>query len=125
MPQLQSAFEKKYEELYGVGAGYAKAGIEISEIRVDVVGKVSKPRLSPKRKGKSDLKAARKGKREIFFARPDRKFIEAPVYDYEKLGVGAVVKGPAVIELPFTTALVPPGHKVTVDPFMNLVMELP
>jgi hypothetical protein len=32
--EMQSAFEKKYQELYGVGAGYAKAGIEISEIRV-------------------------------------------------------------------------------------------
>ena len=125
MTEMQSAFEKKYEELYGVGAGYTKAGIEISEIRVDAVGKVAKPRLSASRKRKSDLKAARKGKREVFFTRPDRKFIDTPVYDYERLGVGAVVKGPAVIELPFTTTLVPPDHKVTVDPFMNLVMQVP
>jgi N-methylhydantoinase A len=125
MTEMQSAFEKKYEELYGVGAGYTKAGIEISEIRVDVVGKVAKPRLSASRKRKSDIKAARKGKRGVFFTRPDRKFIDTPVYDYERLGVGAVVKGPAVIELPFTTTLVPPDHKVTVDPFMNLVMQVP
>jgi N-methylhydantoinase A len=125
MTEMQSAFEKKYEELYGVGAGYTKAGIEISEIRVDAVGRVAKPRLSASRKRKSDIKAARKGKREIFFTRPDRKFIDTPVYDYERLGSGAVVKGPAVIELPFTTTLVPPDHKVTVDPFMNLVMQVP
>ena len=125
MTEMQSAFEKKYEELYGVGAGYTKAGIEISEIRVDAVGKVAKPRLSASRKRKSDLKAARKGKRQVFFTRPDRKFIDTPVYDYEGLGVGALVKGPAVIELPFTTTLVPPDHKVTVDPFMNLVMQVP
>jgi N-methylhydantoinase A len=125
MAEMQSAFEKKYEELYGVGAGYTKAGIEISEIRVDAVGKVAKPRLSASRKKKSDIKTARKGKREIFFTRPDRKFIDTPVYDYERLGVGAAVKGPAVIELPFTTTLVPPDHKVTVDPFMNLVMQVP
>jgi N-methylhydantoinase A len=124
MTEMQSAFEKKYEELYGAGAGYTKAGIEISEIRVDAVGKVAKPRLSASRKRKSDIKAARKGKREIFFVRPDRKFIDTPVYDYERLGVGSVVKGPAVIELPFTTTLVPPDHKVTVDPFMNLVMQV-
>jgi hypothetical protein len=36
-----------------------------------------------------------------------------------------VLKGPAVIELHFTTTLVPPYHKVTVDPFMNLVMQVP
>ena len=125
MTETQSAFEKKYEELYGVGAGYTKAGIEISEIRMDAVGRVAKPRLSASRKKKSDIKAARKGKREIFFTRPDRKLIDTPVYDYERLGCGAMVKGPAVIELPFTTTLVPPDHKVTVDPFMNLVMQVP
>ena len=48
MTEMQSAFEKKYQELYGVGAGYAKAGIEISEIRVDAVGRVAKPKLTAK-----------------------------------------------------------------------------
>jgi N-methylhydantoinase A len=124
MAELQSAFEKKYEELYGVGAGYTKAGIEISEIRVDAVGKVDKPPLAVSRNRKTDIKAARKGKREIFFARPDGKFIDTPVYAYGRLGVGAVVKGPAVVELPFTTTLVPPGFRIAVDNYLNLVMEV-
>ena len=122
--ELQNAFENKYEELYGVGAGYTKAGIEISEMRVDAVGKVAKPRLSVKRKKKVDPRAARKGKRRIFFTRPDRRFIDTPIYDYERLGVGSVVRGPAVIELPFTTTLVSPDNRVTVDPYLNLVMEI-
>ncbi|MBI2179445.1 MAG: hydantoinase/oxoprolinase family protein [Deltaproteobacteria bacterium] len=125
MAEIQTAFEKKYVELYGVGAGYTKAGIEISEIRVDAVGKVAKPRLSAKRKTGGNPRAALKGKRRVFFARPQRKFIDTPVYDYDRLGVGAAVKGPAIIELPFTTTLVPPDHKVTVDSYMNLVMEVP
>src|SRR6266536_1720186 len=36
--EMQSTFEKTYQELYGVGAGYTKAGIEISELRVDAIG---------------------------------------------------------------------------------------
>jgi len=35
------------------------------------------------------------------------------------------VRGPAIIELPFTTTLVPPEHKVTLDRYMNLVMQVP
>jgi N-methylhydantoinase A/oxoprolinase/acetone carboxylase beta subunit len=89
------------------------------------VGKVAKPRLSAKRKTGGNPRAALKGKRRVFFARPQRKFIDTPVYDYERLGVGAAVKGPAIIELPFTTTLVPPDHKITVDLYMNLVMEVP
>ena len=125
MAEMQGAFEKKYEELYGVGAGYAKAGIEISEIRVDAVGKVAKPRLSTQRKKQFDVRAARKGRRPVYFTRPERKYFDTPVYDYEKLAVGAVIKGPAVIELPFTTTLIPPKHRVSADAYMNLVMEVP
>jgi N-methylhydantoinase A len=123
--ELQSAFEKKYEELYGVGAGYAKAGMEISEIRVDAIGRVPKPQLSARRKSAGDSRGGRKGKRQVFFTRPERKLIDTPVYDYDKLGAGAVVRGPAIIELPFTTTLIPPEHKVTIDRYMNLVMEVP
>src|SRR5438093_3879635 len=122
--EMQSTFEKKYQELYGVGAGYTKAGIEISEIRVDAIGKVAKPKLSARRKAGRNARAALKGKRQVFFTRPQRKFIDTPVYDYERLAVATVVRGPAIIELPFTTTLVPPEHKVTVDPYRNLVMEV-
>ena len=124
LTELQRTFEKKYEELYGVGAGYTKAGIEISEIRVDAVGLVAKPRLKSTRVRKSNIASARKGKREIFFTRPERKRVDTPVYDYALLGAGARVKGPAVIELPFTTTLVPPGFQVTIDDYLNLVMEV-
>ncbi len=122
--QLQGIFEKKYEELYGVGAGYTKAGIEISAIRVDAVGKVAKPRLKTSRVKRTNVTLARKEKRKILFTRPKRKLIDTQVYDYSLLGAGAVVKGPAVIELPFTTTLVPPGFKVTIDKYLNLVMEI-
>ena len=122
--QLQGIFEKKYEELYGVGAGYTKAGIEISAIRVDAVGKVAKPRLKTSRVKRTNVTSARKEKRKILFTRPKRKLIDTQVYDYSLLGAGAVVKGPAVIELPFTTTLVPPGFKVTIDKYLNLVMEI-
>jgi len=122
--EMLTAFEKKYEEFYGVGAGYTKAGIEISEIRVDAVGRVAKPRLERRRKTKTQVSAARKGKRKVFFTRPDRQFIETSIYDYSLLGAGARIKGPAVIEFPFTTTLIPTGFCATVDDYANLVMEI-
>ena len=122
--ELRQIFEKKYEELYGVGAGYTKAGIEISAIRVDAVGRVAKPRLEAHRKKKAQVASARKGKRKILFTRPERKLIDTQVYDYSLLGAGARIKGPAVVELPFTTTLVTPGFRVTVDNYLNLVMEI-
>lgn len=125
MADMQGVFEKKYEELYGVGAGYAKAGIEISEMRIDAVGRVAKPDLSARRKSTANVRAARKGSRQVFFTRPERELIQTPVYEYGRLRPGSSVRGPAIIELPFTTALVPPEHKVTVDRYMSLVMQVP
>jgi len=122
--KLQGIFEGKYEELYGVGAGYTKAGIEISAIRVDAVGVVAKPRLKTHDKKKSDSSEAIKGRREIFFTGSVKKFIDTPVYDYARLGAGNEIAGPAVIELPFTTILVPPGSRVIIDDYLNLLMEI-
>ncbi len=124
MAKLVELFEKKYEELFGAGAGYTKAGIEISAIRVDAVGRVAKPRLKAQRSKNGRAAAAKKGRRKMFVTRPERKCIDAEVYDYSLLGPGARVTGPAVIELPFTTTLVPPGFKVTMDEYRNLVMEV-
>ncbi len=124
MTEIHEVFEKKYEELYGTGAGYTKAGIEISEIRVDAVGPVAKPRIERRRAKKGTATTARKGRRRIFFTRPERRFIDAQVYDYTRLRVGTRIHGPAVIELPFTTTLVPPDYRVTMDDYANLVMEL-
>ena len=124
LQELQEMFEKKYEELYGVGAGYTKAGIEISAIRVDAVGLVTKPELKPQPVEKGDGSQAVKGKRNVYFTRPERGFIETPVYDNALLKAGNEVAGPAVLELPFTTIPVPPGAKVAVDQYLNLVMEI-
>jgi N-methylhydantoinase A len=92
---------------------------------VDAIGKVAKPKLNAKRKTNGNARHALKGNRPVFFTRPERKSFDTPVYNYELLGVGATIRGPAIVELPFTTTLLPPDHKITVDPYMNLVMELP
>ncbi|MBI3078997.1 MAG: hydantoinase/oxoprolinase family protein [Deltaproteobacteria bacterium] len=122
--RLQEVFEKKYEELYGVGAGYTKAGIEVSAVRVDAVGLVEKPVRKPQGAKAASASAAIKGRRPVFFTRPERRFIDTSVYEYGLLGTGHVVPGPAIIELPFTTTLVPPASRVSVDDYRNLVMEV-
>jgi N-methylhydantoinase A len=91
---------------------------------VDAVGVVAKPQLKTHDKNKSDSSEAIKGRREIFFTGSVRKFIDTPVYDYARLGTGNEIAGPAVIELPFTTILVPPGSRVIIDDYLNLLMEI-
>lgn len=124
VPTLQKLFESKYEELYGQGAGYARAGVEISGVRVDVVGAVPKPNIRPQEYVGTDASKAIKGRRTVHFTRPSPKRLTATVYEYGQLNHGNRFEGPAIVESPFTTVTLPPGSRVTVDSYRNLVIEV-
>jgi N-methylhydantoinase A len=47
-------------------------------------------------------------------------FVDTPIYDYATLRAGHVITGPAVIEVPTTTVVVPGGRTGTVDDLGNL-----
>src|SRR5260370_26580967 len=65
--------------------------------------------------------AARPPRRRVHF--PGAGWTACPCVDRERLGVGAVVTGPAIVEQPDTTTVVPPGHRARVDRVGNLVIQ--
>jgi N-methylhydantoinase A len=50
-------------------------------------------------------------------------YVDTPVYDYQRLQAGHQLTGPAIIEVPTTTVVVPGGATATVDSLGNLVMQ--
>ena len=44
-------------------------------------------------------------------------------YDFERLGPGNVLEGPAVIWSPITTLVIRPGQVATLDEFRNLIVS--
>ena len=121
--KIEAAFNAKYEEMYGTGAGHAEAGIEIISIAIDAIGATVKPRLRKVEKAGTDSKVAKKGERRVWFTGAEAGFLSALIYDYTKLDAGNVVNGPAIIETPFTTVVVPPAHKAEVDEYLNIVLR--
>jgi N-methylhydantoinase A len=117
--ELAELFVERYEDLYGTGVAYRDAGIDISGARVDAVGRVAKPEL---REAPDDAaaEAARKPSRQAYF---DGGFVETSVYEYGRLGRGARLEGPAIVESPFTTIVLPPGSRAELDRYLNLVIE--
>jgi N-methylhydantoinase A/oxoprolinase/acetone carboxylase beta subunit len=89
-------------------------------LRVDAVGRVAKPDLRPGEPNGAPAGEARKGERDAWFG---GGFVATPVYDEARLGPGARLDGPAIVESPFTTVVVPPGASLTVDPHRNLVIR--
>ena len=78
---LIKAFEKKYEEIYGKGTGYARAGVEIIRYRVDGRYKTGIPTLKGlKRRAEADPSQAFKGRKNAYFAELG-KFSRVRVFD--------------------------------------------
>lgn len=119
---ILAMFDKKYEEVYGQGTAYREAGIELISILIDATAPVPKPKLREHPEGTASSAAALKGKRQVYFAGPVKKMIDADIYDYNCLKPANIVTGPAIIETPITTIVIPPNHQAKVDKYLNVVL---
>ncbi len=102
-------FDARYDELFGEGAGFREAGVELLMVRVTGVGRNPPLGLGGGNDGGSDASAAHKGRRSIYWDGLGRT--ETDTYDGARLGLGAVVEGPAVIELDHTSVVLHPGDR--------------
>jgi len=113
-------FEEAYIKVYGKLAMLPRGGIEILGLTVTATAPTTKVEMHRYEPVDPDASGALKGEREVYF---DGKFIPTKIYDMHKLRVGNVVEGQAIIEAVDTTLVVPRQCKVTVDEYMNMVME--
>ncbi len=120
--RLRAAFHSVYAQRYG----YAdpKAEVELVTVGVSVIGVGPDVRLPEHRSPARDLDEARKPDRSVYF--PEfRAYRPCPIYDRARLPVGARLAGPAVVEEPDSTTVLPPGAVAEVDPRANLLVSFP
>jgi N-methylhydantoinase A len=122
--EIVNAWMNDFESVYGKGVAYTKAGIELVSMDIEAIGKTVKPVFRPLAEGTEDPIAAFKGYRNVFFPEMTNCFVRTALYEYEKLKPKNVIQGPAVIESPVSTTVVPPGSVVTVDTFLNLAIKV-
>jgi N-methylhydantoinase A len=116
--ELERAFLTHYDALYGPGVGYVEAGLELARIRVDLVARVPKPELvALPTVSDPGPEGARKPDRRAWFG---GDLLATRVYDHGRLPPGAWLSGPAIVESPLTTVVLPPASSLTVDAFQNL-----
>lgn len=101
----------------------AESHIECINWRVIGIGKTKKPQVKELLRAGEDASAALKGKRKAYFRQAGR-FIEASVYNGDKLQFGNKIQGPAIIEEPITTILVPPEGSITVTKYSNYSLKI-
>jgi N-methylhydantoinase A/oxoprolinase/acetone carboxylase beta subunit len=110
---LYDAFEMLYGRLYGLGARTPQAGYLVTAVVMSGVVEAEKPQLPTERPAGAGLEMeAIKQSRDIY---SKGEWIEATIIDLDKLRAGNVIEGPAVVESPSSTMLVPPGRNVRLD----------
>lgn len=113
-------FEEEYLKIYTREAMVPRGGIEIITLCITGQSPTLKPVLIKRDYVGIDPLPALKGEREVYYGRNWQK---TRVYHMEKLKYGNVIEGLAIIEGINTTVLIPPDRKVTVDEYLNMVME--
>lgn len=107
-------FERRYESLFGRGAGYAQAGFEILALRTIGHGK-----LTPAATAMQGDRLTPSGSRKVVFDDP-KQLVMASVYRTQFPRPDERAVGPCIIEYPGQSVVVPPGSVARSDNFGNL-----
>lgn len=114
-------FEAQYASLYGAETGFREAGVQAITFRVRGEGILPFAPTLPKVEAATSPTPEPKMRRMV---RLDRAgYVDTPVHDYTTLRAGHRIDGPAIIEVPTTTVVVPAGMRSEVDALGNLVIQ--
>jgi N-methylhydantoinase A len=110
-------FHALHEELHT----YASRDEEpiLRSVRLTAVGVTDKPQIPTF--GRSSSRPPVKGRRKAYFG---GRFVVTPIYDGPNMRAGHRVKGPAIIEEPFTTIVLHPKQQATLDRHGNYRIEV-
>ncbi len=123
--RLVATFETEYERLYGKGSGFAGVGFGLTSLQVHGTAKLSGLRVGDLvQQGADAASDAAKKPRDVIWYGRDGASETTSVYDGVRLGVGFKTPGPAIIEFPDTTVVVPHGCTAGIDPTGSVVIDL-
>ena len=108
------AFNKEFSEAFSPFVVNPEGGIFIESFILKAIvptKKVEMPKMTLE--GNSPA-AARKGERPVYWP-PEKDFRTTPIFTYELLRSGNVVQGPAIVESEYTTLVVPPAMRFSID----------
>jgi len=112
--KVVAQFEADYETLFGRGAAFSKAGYEVLSVRAVGTGALPPPAQATK----GEPLVYSKTRKAVF--RDPKTPVDTAIYLTTFPAEGASVDGPAIIEFPGQSVVVPPGARATADGFGNL-----
>lgn len=116
--RIRSAFD----EIYAARYGYANPREPVEAVTWKLSAFAAAPRVSlPKVQPPADA-GGRKGVRRAYFPET-HGYVECPVYDRHRLAAGTPLVGPAIVEEPHSTTVLPPSARARVDEYATLIVR--
>ncbi len=116
--QLTASFGEHHQREYGFTLTSA---VELVNLRVSGSVRVNKPAPKPYNPGTRTIEEAAAGKRLVYWG--GNGGVETPTYRRNLLPCGVRVVGPAIVEEPSTTVLIPRSFAGTVDELGNIILQ--
>jgi len=121
LERVVAAWEVLYERINRRVSKYEAAGYQVFEL--GLIARVKKVKPAFERhalQGPTPDAAAYKGVRPCYF---DGRWVDAQLWDMDRLAAGNLVTGPAIVEAAATTLVVPPDARVRLDEWEFLWLE--
>jgi N-methylhydantoinase A len=116
--ELRASFDRLHQSMFGHMAPDEVVEIVSYRMRgIGLVPPVAMPRFKP---AGTSVASALRGRRRIRF---NGEELDCPVYQRERLDVGAKLAGPAVLDQLDCTTLISPGQVARVDEWKNLLVS--
>src|SRR5690625_4126333 len=121
LDKLAEAFETLYKTMNRSVSRYGEIGFTVMELGLTARVEKVKPNLKRRPLGPAQPKPeASKGTRSMYY---NREWHEAQLWEMDFLEPGNVLEGPAVVEHPATTLVIPKGDRVRLDEWTILHYE--
>lgn len=118
-PQFRQAFDRVHQEHYGYCQ--ADALIEIVNVRVKAIGRVTPPPIPQNVLGPADPSSAKWGERLVVLSHGIQT---VPHYWGNRLRPGHEVAGPAILVLDDTTVYLGPDDHAKIDAYSNILIDV-
>lgn len=123
LDEIEQAFLRKYELLFGKGTTLAGASLELVSVLVEANGMTAKPRETNHPLSDRIPPQATAPGRRVYWEEA-RDMLDTRVYWGDRLLSGNTFSGPAIVDLPNTCIVVSPSQRLYKDNLGNFVIEL-
>jgi N-methylhydantoinase A len=116
----RAKFDERHAQVHGHAAKERPVEVVSYRLRLRVTVPKYEPREEPLRGSPRPPAEAAKGMRTVLM---DTGMVQATLYERDRLGAGAEIAGPAIVEQFDATTVIPPDWRARIDGYRNLILE--